>query len=255
MSMNVPLLLTILTLFTGGVYAFDKLYYQKKHPNQASPWWIDYPSSFFFVFFLVLVLRSFAYEPFRIPSGSLEPTLLVGDFILVSKYDYGLRLPVLHSKVVKVGEPQRGDIVVFRYPVNPSEDYIKRFVGLPGDTIAYKNKQLFVNGKLAPQKLIGYAMDGDSAGDVWKVEVREENLNGVKHRIYIRPDVAGHDFTIKVPAGKYFAMGDNRDDSSDSRVWGFVPEFNIIGKAVRIWMSWNAGLSDVRWGRIGKSIH
>lgn len=254
MNINVPLLLTVLTFSSGIIFCVDKFYFCKKLKGEKSPWWIEYPSSLFFVFLLVLVLRSFLYEPFRIPSGSLEPTLLVGDFILVNKYDYGLRLPVIHSKVLKIGEPSRGDIVVFRYPVNPSEDYIKRFIGLPGDTIQYVNKQLTVNGVPAKQKVLGYTMDSDGNGNIWKVEIREENLNGVKHRIYVRPDVPDRDFMLKVPVGKYFAMGDNRDSSSDSRMWGFVPERNIVGRATAVWMSWDSTLTDIRWGRIGKLI-
>lgn len=258
MSYYLSLLLILLVFVTGIISVFDIFYYtpkKLKDKKAVKPWWIDYSRGFFPIFLIVLVVRSFIVELFRIPSGSLTPTLLVGDLIAVNKYTYGLRLPLNYKKIVAGGEPNRGDIVVFRYPPEPSTYYIKRFVGVPNDNIEYKNKQLIINGKPATQKLLGYAMDGDGAGHVWKVEVREEDLLGVKHKIYIRPDILGQDFKVTVPKNSYFAMGDNRDDSLDSRMWGFVPEANIIGKAMAVLLSWNGEKSSVRWDRLGMRVH
>jgi signal peptidase I len=204
-------------------------------------------------------LRSFLFEPFRIPTGSLEPTLLAGDFILVNKFDYGIRLPVAHTKIIPTGELKRGDIIVFRYPPNPSIDYIKRLIGLPGDHISYIDKILYVNGKKIPQQFEKNAVDYGDDGLSWDVEQKQEDFFGVKHSIYQIPTRPDDDFKdLVVPPGMYFAMGDNRDDSADSRYWGFVPDKNIIGKASVIWMSWDSRanlLHKIRWDRIGTIIH
>ncbi|MEO5622770.1 MAG: signal peptidase I [Dokdonella sp.] len=200
---------------------------------------IEYARSFFPVLLLILLFRSFIAEPFKIPSGSMMPTLLVGDFILVNKFAYGLRLPVLNTKVLGVGEPRRGDVFVFRYPMNPKEDYIKRVIGLPGDEITYRNKTLFVNGKEIAETSLG-AYTGAPEPDRRPVdaEVKQEDLLGVEHRIMEFPGAwVGHDGTWKVPEGHYFAMGDNRDNSADSRFWGFVPQENLVGKAFFVWMN------------------
>ena len=225
---------------------------------------VDYARSFFPIFLFVLLLRAFLVEPFRIPSGSMMPTLLVGDFILVNKFSYGLRMPVTKTKFVEIGEPHRGDVVVFRYPKNPKVDYIKRLVGLPGDRISYHDKVLYVNGRPMPQKPVGwYQAVGSGARMRGSYELIED-LDGVKHHILVNPMVP--DFPpgcevlaegeITVPKGHYFMMGDNRDNSNDSRCWGFVPEKNLVGKAFMIWLSldWKRpGIVD--WSRIGQGIH
>ena len=228
------------------------------------PTWIEYSGSFFPVIALVFFLRSFLYEPFKIPSSSMVPTLLVGDLILVNKFTYGIRLPVINKKIIEINDPQRGDVMVFKYPMDMSQDYIKRVIGVPGDKITYENKRLTVNGvevKYTP--LDDYLSDERMAYN----KQFEENLSGVSHRIlnddakptYSRESVFPfpqsencqyryEGFTCVVPAGNYFMMGDNRDNSLDSRYWGFVPDKNIVGKAFFVWMN----LGNLR--RIG-SIH
>jgi signal peptidase I len=228
------------------------------------PTWVEYSGSFFPVIALVFFLRSFLYEPFKIPSSSMVPTLLVGDLILVNKFTYGIRLPVLNKKVIQINDPQRGDVMVFKYPMDMSQDYIKRVIGVPGDKITYENKRLTVNGvevKYTP--LDDYLSDERMSYN----KQFEENLSGVSHRIlndeakptYTRESVFPfpqsencqyryEGFTCVVPPGNYFMMGDNRDNSLDSRYWGFVPDKNIVGKAFFVWMN----LGNLR--RIG-SIH
>ncbi|MDR2154874.1 MAG: signal peptidase I [Burkholderiaceae bacterium] len=226
----------------------------------AQPWWLDWTAGLFPVILIVFLLRSFVFEPFKIPSGSMIPTLLVGDLILVNKFTYGLKVPILGARITK-GEPlQRGDVVVFRYPPKPSENYIKRVVGLPGDEVAYLNKALTVNGRPMPQTAVPDFFD-ESQMEYFKQF--DEQLDGKKHRIIIDPrrpvflprvdefkygencryTVEG--VTCKVPPGHYFMMGDNRDNSQDSRYWGFVPDANIVGKAFFVWMNFG----DL--GRIG----
>ena len=259
--MNFTLILLLLVVISGAIYLFDVLFMAKKRVVAEGeeplkmPILIDYARSFFPVFLFVLLLRSFLVEPFRIPSGSLKPTLLVGDFVAVNKFSYGLRFPVFDTKFLSIGEPHNGDIAVFRWPPNTKFDYIKRVIGLPGDHVVYKNKVLTINGKQASQKFINYMTDGNRSGRTWKVEKREENLMGIKHNIYVRPDVPAFDFDITVPDGKYFMMGDNRDDSSDSRFWGFVDEGNLLGRAFGVWMSWDGMTDKIRWRRIGSAIH
>lgn len=214
------------------------------------PWWLEYTAGLFPVIAIVFLLRSFLFEPFRIPSGSMLPTLHVGDFILVNKYDYGLRLPVANTKVLEIGAPKRGDVIVFRYPVDTSIDYIKRVVGVPGDTVEYRNKVLYVNG--VEQKL---AAPRDFIDENMMVTLTEydETLGDVTHLVAFdhrrpswvpegaiskkEPSCTYNDagFICKVPEGHYFAMGDNRDNSEDSRYWGFVPDENLVGRAVLIW--------------------
>ena len=227
------------------------------------PTWIEYTGSFFPVIALVFVLRSFLFEPFKIPSSSMVPTLLIGDLILVNKYTYGIRLPILNKKIISLNTPQRGDVMVFKYPEDTSLDYIKRVVGVPGDKITYKNKQLVVNGKAISYAALPDYLDEESLSYSRQFE---ENLSGVEHRIlnddrspsYVQNprdfplrelctyNVEG--FSCTVPAGQYFMMGDNRDNSLDSRFWGFVPDENIVGKAFVVWM--NLG----NWKRIGSLI-
>ena len=263
MNFNFELILFYATLITGVICLLDIIFLAKRRkPAFASgksevklPIIIDYARSFFPVLLLVFLLRSFLFEPFRIPSGSLDPTLLMGDFILVNKYDYGVRLPVIH-KIVKTGnEPQRGDIIVFRYPPNPSVDYIKRVIGVPGDKISYIDKELYINGNKIPQTFLASISTTDETNEAVTVEEKEEDLMGVKHRIYLDPSRRSQDYKdYEVPKGMYFVMGDNRDDSADSRYWGFVDNKNIIGKAVVVWMSWDGMQKGVRWHRLGKSI-
>lgn len=258
MNFDFELILTLIVILAGVISLIDLIFFAPKRKKQGVakvPWAAEYARSFFPVLLLVLLLRALIVEPFRIPSGSDEPTLLVGDFIAANKYTYGFRLPVLHNKILAVDEPHLGDIILFRWPVNPSKNFIKRAVGVPGDTVSYVNKVLFINGKEAKQTTLGTATDKDDAtGQSWPVEVREENLNGIKHKIYVRPDVPAQDFSLVVPPGQYFAMGDNRDDSDDSRYWGFVPEQNLVGKAFLIWFSWDNDPYRIRWERLGTRI-
>lgn len=251
--MNFALLLVILTALSGVIALFDQFVWAKKRQkNDAQPKVIEYARSFFPIFLIVLLLRSFVIEPFRIPSGSLEPTLQVGDFVAVNKFIYGLRLPVLETKIIPIKKPKTGQIAVFRWPPDPSYDYIKRVIGVPGDKVGYHNKILSINGQTMTQTFIEYTTDESSGQAVAKYE---ENLNGVKHTIYIRPNVPSTDFDIEVPPGQYFMMGDNRDDSADSRFWGFVDDKYLRGQAFMVWMSWNSHTDMVRWSKLGTFIH
>lgn len=250
--MNFALILVVLSLISGIIALLDILFWAKKRTkNQKPNRIIEYSRSFFPVFLVVLLLRSFLVEPFRIPSGSLEPTLLVGDFVAVNKFSYGLKLPVWEKKAVSVSDPKTGQVAVFRWPPDPSYDYIKRVIGVPGDKISYHNKVLTINGKQAKQTFVEYTIDESSGKAVSKYK---EDLNGVVHDIFIRNDIQPIDFDIIVPEGHYFMMGDNRDDSADSRFWGFVPDAYFRGKAFLVWMSWNNQVDNVRWSRIGKFI-
>jgi len=254
-TFNFPLLLTVIVFLTGIIWLVDVLFFKrrrlKKTPHAKEPKLVEYSRSFFPVLLLVLVIRSFIIQPYRVPTGSLEPTILPGDFIAVNQFAYGLRLPVINTKIASVGEPEIGQIAVFRWPVDPNVDFIKRVVGTPGDHVVYKNKVLYINGKEATQKLIGGATDYEEGGNL-NVKKYQENLNGIKHDILVNP-YGGQigDFDVVVPKGYYFMMGDNRDNSADSRDWGFVPEENLIGKGFFIWMSWDSQKHRVRWRRIG----
>ncbi len=216
---------------------------------------VEYARTFFPVILIVLILRSFIVEPFRIPSGSMMPTLYSGDFILVNKFAYGIRLPMFNNKIIDVGSPKRGDVMVFRYPQDPSIDYIKRVVGLPGDLIGYYDKTLYINGKEVKQRPMGVFMGSGAGVSMTGAEQYIEQLDGVAHDILVRPDAPSlFQGEVVVPDGHYFVMGDNRDNSNDSRVWGFVPEKNLVGKAFMIWMSWNSTGDGVVFDRIGKTI-
>lgn len=207
---------------------------------------VEYARSFLPVLLVVLVLRSFLVEPFQIPSSSMVPTLLVGDYILVNKFAYGIRLPVLNAKVIDVGEPQRGDVMVF-FPPNDRRYFIKRVIGLPGDHIVYRDKVLYVNGTEMPQTLIAQLPPLAPT-----YQILQESLSGVEH--VVRKDLRRFipdDFEVTVEPGHYFMMGDNRDNSSDSRVWGQVPERNIVGNAFAIWMHWEGFLSMPSFSRVG----
>jgi signal peptidase I len=215
---------------------------------------VEYAKSFFPVILAVLLLRSFLVEPFRIPSGSMMPTLLVGDFILVNKYAYGIRLPVLNTKVLDLGSPERGDVVVFRFPKDPQVDYIKRVVGVPGDHVAYQDKTLYVNGEKIPQIPAGSYVGTGSGLSMSGADRRREALGAVEHDILVASRAPGVSADVVVPEGHYFVMGDNRDNSNDSRYWGFVPDENLVGRAFMIWMNWDSAAGGVAWNRIGDSI-
>jgi len=251
--MNFAFWLVLLSAITGIIYLVDVLFWAKKRKPQQKPnFIIEHSRSFFPIFFAVLLLRSFLIEPFRIPSGSLEPTLLVGDFLAVNKFIYGLRLPVLDKEILPISHPKTGDIIVFRWPPSPSFDYIKRVIGVPGDTVSYHNKVLTINGVEAKQTFVRYTTD-ESSGDA--VAEYRENLKGVEHAIFKHADTPAADFEVKVPPNSYFVMGDNRDDSADSRYWGFVDEEYIRGKAFIIWMSWDSKTYRIRWKRLMHMIH
>lgn len=221
---------------------------------RKEPLLVEYARSFFPIILVVLVLRSFLVEPFRIPSGSMMPTLLAGDFILVNKFSYGIRLPVVGTKVIGIGEPQRGDIVVFRFPKDPTTDYIKRIVGLPGDHIRYSDKTVYINDEKAAQEYVGL-YDGVGAGlGMSGASLRTEQLGQVKHDILIQNSRRIAEGEFVVPEGHYFVMGDNRDNSNDSRFWGTVPEENLVGKAFMIWMNWDSARGGVTWKRLGTML-
>ena len=235
-----------------GIEKVDGDVAEAKQRLLAQPWWLDWTAGLFPVILIVFLLRSFLFEPFKIPSGSMIPTLLVGDLILVNKFHYGVRLPVINKKIIANHDPQRGDVVVFRYPKDTSVDYIKRVVGVPGDEVAYVNKRLTINGQPVPEQATAPYYDEDSLGYYQQFA---ENLLGVEHHILntdsrppgVIPDGAypfkencrynAEGVVCKVPAGHYFMMGDNRDNSQDSRYWGFVPDENVVGKAFFIWMN------------------
>jgi signal peptidase I len=257
MNFNFELILFYTVMISGIIVLLDTIFgapKRKKNKLKKLPVAIDYARSFFPILLLVFSVRSFAYEPFRIPSGSLKPTLLIGDFILVNKFDYGIRLPITHTKIFAIGEPKRGDIVVFREPPIESRDLIKRVIGLPGDHVSYKNKILYINGKQIPQEFEKYSTDEEDNVGPWEVVQKQENLLGIKHHMYQIPNKENDDFDVVVPRDKYFMMGDNRDVSADSRSWGFLPEENIIGKASYIWMSYDTPTHPVRWDRVGETI-
>ena len=248
MDLNFPLILVVLTLICGVMWLIDKLFLKKKRGDETPPFYIEYTAPFFPVLFVVLVLRSFLIEPFQIPSASMVPTLQIGDFILVNKYAYGLRLPVTRTKIVDIDEPVRGDVMVF-FPPNDKRYFIKRVVGLPGDHIQILDNQLFVNGQAMGQSDANVTY---TAGYGYKIV--NEDLAGTPHLVRKRRVASslGKSFSYIVPEGHYFMMGDNRDNSSDSRVWGAVPEDNIVGRAFAIWMHWDELLSIPSFERVGK---
>ncbi|WCM18839.1 signal peptidase I [Paraburkholderia bryophila] len=288
--MNFALILFVLVILTGVAWVADKLVFlpQRRRAAEAvvaefdrqqarigerfadenaaqtrarlrddklrQPWWLEYSASFFPVILVVFVVRSFVVEPFKIPSGSMVPTLLVGDFILVNKFEYGIRLPITNTKITEGRPLERGDVVVFRYPKDESVDYIKRVIGLPGDTIAYQDKQLTINGKPVPETALPDYLDDERMGYAKQFE---EDLDGRKNAILNNPAVppfivGAEDYPYrdnctynargvicKVPPGNYFMMGDNRDNSADSRYWGFAPDKNVVGRAFFIWMNFS----------------
>ncbi|MDZ4730947.1 MAG: signal peptidase I [Xanthomonadales bacterium] len=260
------LLLVLLTLFTGLVWLLDSLFFQRRRMDKAvqqkvqrarEPVLIEYSRSLFPVLLIVLLFRSFLFEPFKIPSGSMIPTLLIGDFILVNKFTYGLRLPVLNSKFLDVAEPKRGDVVVFRYPVDPGVNFIKRLVGLPGDTIVYRDKKLFINGDPVELESQGSFSSNEIKCTTPQPDAERyaEQLGEVKHDILLHHGSGSRDGQWVVPEGHYFMMGDNRDRSNDSREWGFVPEANLMGRAVGIWLNFDYTKGCGDFSRVGNGIH
>ncbi|MEO7385703.1 MAG: signal peptidase I [Gammaproteobacteria bacterium] len=262
--MDFALILVIATALSGFIWAVDAAWLRPRRlassgtdsatpavGHSPEPVVVEYARSFFPILLAVLLIRSFLFEPFRIPSASMMPTLLVGDFIFVNKFTYGLRLPVLNTEILDLGSPERGDVVVFRLPADPSTNYIKRLVGLPGDSITYLNHQIFVN-----QQPVTVVMTGPYPGtDQPDSLLAREHLGDHQHDVLFIPGRGSLEGTFIVPEGHYFMMGDNRDNSRDSRYdgVGMIPDANIVGKAVRIWMNWDIpGMP--RWGRIGKGI-
>lgn len=222
---------------------------------EREPVAVEYARAFFPVILVVFLLRSFLVEPFRIPSGSMLPSLLIGDFILVNKYHYGIRLPVLNKKLVEIGSPKRGDVMVFRFPGDESVNYIKRVVGLPGDHIVYREKKLYINGAMAEQSALDSYAYSESEEQNIRAHRFVEKLNGVEHQILLTDNADMMPLEFTVPDGQYFVMGDNRDRSNDSRFWGTVPEQNIVGRAFMIWFSWDfSNGGGVLWERIGNTI-
>jgi signal peptidase I len=254
------------TLLTGIIWGLDSWLFKPQRVQAAAaaggtaasvrePIVVEYARSFFPVILIVLLIRSFLFEPFRIPSDSMMPTLLDGDFIFVNKFAYGLRLPVVNSKVVSIGAPKRGDVIVFRLPSDPATNYIKRLVGLPGDHISVRGDRLFINGKQMPLQMNGRYQGPRNTGTHEFAQEGKEILDGMSHQVLYIPGQDTADYDDVVPADHYFFMGDNRDNSRDSRYRevGFVPEGNIVGKAVRIWLNWDLPQAPI-WNRIGDPI-
>lgn len=262
LDLDFAALLVGLTAFTGVVWAIDHFLFRAKrlarNAEAREPVIVEYCRSFFPVILAVLVIRSFLAEPFRIPSSSMMPTLLIGDFILVSKFSYGVRLPVTNTKIIDLGEPKRGDVIVFRYPEDPRTDYIKRVIGVPGDQVSYRNKVVYVNGEPVPQEDLGIYQGERSGAEYTGSLLKTERLYDVEHQILQRRSGSGffplHQGPWTVPAGQYFVLGDNRDSSQDSRFWGTVPEENLVGKAVLVWANWDFRTGGGDFGRIGTVI-
>lgn len=260
MAFDFALFLVLATFLTGVIWLLDSLFFAGKREVRSAdtivkePWTVEYAKAFFPVLLIVLVLRSFIIEPFRIPSGSMLPTLEVGDFIAVNKFSYGLRFPVLNKKFLSVSEPRRGDVVVFKYPEDPRLDYIKRIIGVPGDRISYANKTLRINGESITQTFAGQYERRTRRGGPGAFKRFNEALPNAQHDILIYPTMGTDFFDEIVPEGHYFVMGDNRDDSRDSRYWGFLPEKNLVGKAVMVWMHFDWDGDGLNLGRIGQRI-
>jgi len=277
MSLDFTFILLVLMVSSGVIYIVDKIFFEKKrlelHKDAlvsmskkdkikyykanglVAPILANQARSLFSVFLVVFVLRTFFLGNFLIPTASMTPTLPVGDFIFVDKTAYGIRAPFTNNVMINVGVPKRGDITVFHYPVNPKVDFVKRVIGLPGDKISYQNKRLMINGKSLEYTNCHGSVNhyNNSAELTGKDTVCTENLNGVMHQVDWIDSVYAQDFeNIIVPEGSYFVMGDNRDNSEDSRYWGFVPEQDLVGKARLVWFSWDSISNEVRWNEIGK---
>ena len=266
MNIDFALVLVVLTSLSGLIWLFDSLFFKQKRMDRSvqdsiepahEPVIVEYSRSLFPVLLIVLLFRSFLFEPFKIPSGSMIPTLLVGDFIVVNKFSYGIRLPVLNKKIISTGEPERGDVVVFRYTLDTSVNFIKRAVGLPGDTITYRGKQLFVNGEKVKEAAAGRYLSSDVKCSTPSLDAAlfDEQLGAVNHNILKHTGSAGRNGQWVVPEGHYFMMGDNRDRSNDSREWGFVPEENLLGRAVGIWLNFDFEKGCADLSRVGSGIH
>lgn len=253
MNFDFSALLLVLIVVTGGIWLADVLYFHKRRMAAAGPdaedkepLLVEYARFLFPVVVVVFLVRGFLVEPFRIPSDSMLPTLEDGDFILVNRFSYGMRVPVINYKLIDLGQPERGDIIVFRYPKDPSTNYIKRVIGLPGDQITYRNKMVYINGKPMKQELIGSLGNSPFAYSTYW-----EDLETVRHRIQVRGGFnrdGAESWTV--PENSYFVMGDNRDNSNDSRFWGFVPDENLVGRAFFIWFNLN-----LKWNRLGSIAH
>lgn len=263
MSIDFPLILFAVIIFFGFValcdmifcvYKGEKLFEKKKRPIV-----IEYARAFFPVLLLVFLIRSFVIQPYRVPTGSLEPTVIPGDFLLVNQYDYGLRFPIWNKKFLAVDEPTRGQIALFYYPVDHHFTFVKRVIGVPGDHISYINRTLYINGQAQSKTFLKNVTQLNDFGRLTTYAEYQENLMGIKHNIFIREDVPTTDFyNIVVPNNEYFMMGDNRSESDDSRYWGFVPEHDFIGRAILIWLSWDSDpthwYDSVRWNRFGTRL-
>jgi signal peptidase I len=259
-NLDFALVIVELTALAGAIWAFDALFLRPARVAKVArgeqvrePIIVDYARSFFPILLIVLVIRSFLFEPFRIPSPSMMPTLLTGDFIFVNKFAYGLRLPVINTKIVEIGEPERGDVVVFRLPSDPRMNYVKRVVGLPGDVVEYQrtDKRITINGELIPIELVGPYGEQDDTLLGW------EQLGEHRHRVLLIQGRLSKGGKFVVPEGHYLMMGDNRDDSLDGRydAVGFVPEGNLVGRATRIWMNWRRpSEGGPQWNRIGLGL-
>ena len=265
MTFDFPLILLSVIVFSGVVVLCDFIFcWYHREPlleKKKRPLVIDYARAFFPVLLLVFCIRSFLVQPYRVPTGSLKPTVVPGDFIFVNQYHYGVRFPVWDKKLITVGEPMRGQIALFYYPVDHHFTFVKRVVGLPGDHISYINKTLYINGQKESKTLVGDVTELNDFGQLVTYQKYQEDLNGVKHDIFEINDSShpAHDFyNLVVPADHYFMMGDNRDESSDSRYWGFVSEHELVGHALFIWMSWDSNAPHfydmIRWDRIGTHL-
>ena len=262
--MDFELALFLALVLAGLIMYWDRAFGRPRRLRQAKPGVsarmpliVEYSKAFFPVILAVFLLRAFIVEPFRIPSGSMLPSLFIGDFILVSKSSYGIKLPILKRQIAPVGLPDRGDVMVFRFPKNPKTNFIKRVIGTPGDIVSYHNKRLSINGNPLPLEeveLVNWQTE-DQDG---RVQTFLESVNEESHTIMIDSQRSSGSIRVKVPEGHYFVMGDNRDHSNDSRYWGFVPEEFIVGKAFFIWFSWDSGgdgvLGKINWSRIGSVI-
>lgn len=266
MNIDFALVLVVLTTLAGLIWLVDSLLFkqrrmdrsvQKRVAKPREPVAVEYARSLFPVLLIVLVFRSFLFEPFKIPSGSMIPTLLVGDFIVVNKFAYGIRLPVWNKKVIDLGLPERGDVVVFRFPEDPSVNFIKRAIGLPGDTVTYRDKELFVNGERVEVASAGRFDSNDIKCTTPTVDAKlfDEQLGEVNHKILLHDRSRSRNGQWVVPEGHYFMMGDNRDRSNDGREWGFVPEENLLGRAVGIWLNFDFEKGCADLSRVGNGIH
>lgn len=263
MTIDFPLILLCTIVLSGVITLCDFVFCLCKNEplfeKKKRPIVIDYARSFFPVLLLVFVIRSFVVQPYRVPTSSLAPTVLPGDFIFVNQYHYGIRFPVWNKEILSVGNPTHGQIALFFYPVNHAFTFVKRVIGVPGDHISYINKTLYINGKKQPQKYIGEVTRLDDFGNLVTYRQYQEDFFGIKHDIFERADASSDNFyNIVVPKGEYFMMGDNRDESDDSRYWGFVPAHDLVGHALFIWMSWDSNATSwndyIRWNRIGNKL-